>query len=99
MADRWIITRQKWREHRTLERAQAELARLNGTPQLKEHTYRILRTKTTLDPDDDENLIGELLAALKYALDRAARHHIPRDDVVDTGLLIIKAERRLEGST
>lgn len=72
MPDRWIITRRKFREHRTLEAARAELARLQDAhPELDFHLFRI---KTTLAQSNHRPVIeaARELAALWDNRDIAA---------------------------
>ncbi len=56
MANRWIVSRYRFHEHKSLEAAQAELKRLTESTGKK---YRMYRVKTVLEPDEGETMNGE----------------------------------------
>jgi hypothetical protein len=71
MADRWIVSRYHYVQHKTLEIAQGEKARLSEKYGVE---FRIYRLKTTIDPTDSAKVITELRAeidALKAQIEQA----------------------------
>lgn len=67
MADRWIVSAWKFKEHNTLEAAEKEVERLKTLAPKK--TFVVHRKKTTLQASNAGALISGLRASLRFFAD------------------------------
>lgn len=95
MADRWIITSYKFREHKTLAEAQAELERVRA--KITKREFQIIRIKTTVEQGDSyAKMVGALRLALA-ALGEGAGVAVGEKVVDDARAAVIAALAAADG--